>query len=76
MAAVYDVTGDWDCFIVGRFAESDKPEAIEKLIDENTRAVFAETIGKRLAQAAIAALSFCLARYICVFTVPTGIPRT
>lgn len=31
--------------IVGRFAESDRPEAIEKLIDENTRAVFAETIG-------------------------------
>ncbi len=31
--------------IHGRFAESDKPEAIEKLIDENTRAVFAETIG-------------------------------
>lgn len=31
--------------IVGRFAESDKPDAIEKLIDENTRAVFAETIG-------------------------------
>jgi O-acetylhomoserine (thiol)-lyase len=31
--------------ITGRFSESDKPEAIEKLIDENTRAVFAETIG-------------------------------
>lgn len=31
--------------ITGRFAESDKPEAIEKLIDESTRAVFAETIG-------------------------------
>ncbi|MCP3474892.1 O-acetylhomoserine aminocarboxypropyltransferase/cysteine synthase [Bradyrhizobium sp. CCGUVB1N3] len=31
--------------ITGRFAESDKPEAIAKLIDENTRAVFAETIG-------------------------------
>src|SRR5436309_14246411 len=31
--------------ITGRFAESDKPEAVEKLIDENTRAVFAETIG-------------------------------
>ncbi|MCK1385844.1 O-acetylhomoserine aminocarboxypropyltransferase/cysteine synthase family protein [Bradyrhizobium sp. 21] len=31
--------------IIGRFAESDKPVAIEKLIDENTRAVFAETIG-------------------------------
>jgi O-acetylhomoserine (thiol)-lyase len=31
--------------ITGRFAESDKPDAIEKLIDENTRAVFAETIG-------------------------------
>ncbi|MCK1712435.1 MULTISPECIES: O-acetylhomoserine aminocarboxypropyltransferase/cysteine synthase family protein [unclassified Bradyrhizobium] len=31
--------------IIGRFAESDKPDAIEKLIDENTRAVFAETIG-------------------------------
>ena len=29
--------------ITGRFAESDKPEAIEKLIDENTRAVFCET---------------------------------
>ena len=31
--------------ITGRFAESDKPEAVEELIDENTRAVFAETIG-------------------------------
>ena len=31
--------------IVTRFAESDKADAIEKLIDENTRAVFAETIG-------------------------------
>lgn len=31
--------------ILGRFAESDQPDAIEKLIDENTKAVFAETIG-------------------------------
>jgi O-acetylhomoserine (thiol)-lyase len=31
--------------ITTRFAESDKADAIEKLIDENTRAVFAETIG-------------------------------
>jgi O-acetylhomoserine (thiol)-lyase len=31
--------------ITGRFAESDKPEALARLIDENTRAVFAETIG-------------------------------
>jgi O-acetylhomoserine (thiol)-lyase len=31
--------------ISGRFAESDHPEAIARLIDENTRAVFAETIG-------------------------------
>jgi O-acetylhomoserine (thiol)-lyase len=31
--------------IVGRLAESDRPDAIEKLIDENTKAVFAETIG-------------------------------
>jgi O-acetylhomoserine (thiol)-lyase len=31
--------------ITTRFAESDKAEAIERLIDENTRAVFAETIG-------------------------------
>lgn len=31
--------------ITGRFAESDAPDAIEKLIDEDTRAVFAETIG-------------------------------
>jgi O-acetylhomoserine (thiol)-lyase len=31
--------------ITGRFAESDKPESVERLIDENTRAVFAETIG-------------------------------
>ncbi|WP_431205588.1 O-acetylhomoserine aminocarboxypropyltransferase/cysteine synthase family protein [Bradyrhizobium betae] len=31
--------------IHGRFAESDRPEAIETLIDEDTRAVFAETIG-------------------------------
>ena len=28
-----------------RFAESDAPDAIEKLIDENTRAVFCESIG-------------------------------
>jgi O-acetylhomoserine (thiol)-lyase len=28
-----------------RFAESDKPDAIEHLIDENTKAVFSETIG-------------------------------
>jgi O-acetylhomoserine (thiol)-lyase len=28
-----------------RFAESDKPEAIEKLIDEKTRAVFCESVG-------------------------------
>ena len=28
-----------------RFAESDKPDAIERLIDENTKAVFSETIG-------------------------------
>lgn len=31
--------------ILGRFAESDQPDAIERLIDENTKAVFAETIG-------------------------------
>jgi len=31
--------------ITGRFAESDRPDAIERLIDENTKAVFAETIG-------------------------------
>ncbi|HEX5470426.1 MAG TPA: aminotransferase class V-fold PLP-dependent enzyme, partial [Lacipirellulaceae bacterium] len=31
--------------IVGRFAESDRPDAIEELIDDNTKAVFAETIG-------------------------------
>jgi O-acetylhomoserine (thiol)-lyase len=31
--------------IVGRFAESDTAEAIEKLIDDDTRAVFAESIG-------------------------------
>jgi O-acetylhomoserine (thiol)-lyase len=31
--------------IQGRFGECDKPDAIERLIDENTRAVFAETIG-------------------------------
>jgi O-acetylhomoserine (thiol)-lyase len=31
--------------IQGRFAESDGADAIERLIDENTRAVFAETIG-------------------------------
>ncbi len=28
-----------------RFAESDKPDAVERLIDENTKAVFSETIG-------------------------------
>src|ERR1700745_3849035 len=31
--------------IMGRFAESDRPDAIEKLIDDNTKAVFAESIG-------------------------------
>jgi O-acetylhomoserine (thiol)-lyase len=31
--------------IKGRFADSDHPDAIERLIDENTKAVFAETIG-------------------------------
>lgn len=31
--------------IAGRFAESDHPDAVEKLIDENTRAVFCETVG-------------------------------
>ncbi|HXR17354.1 MAG TPA: O-acetylhomoserine aminocarboxypropyltransferase/cysteine synthase family protein [Terriglobales bacterium] len=31
--------------IAGRFAESEHPDAVEKLIDENTRAVFCESIG-------------------------------
>ena len=31
--------------IHGRFAASDSPEDVEKLIDENTRAVFCETVG-------------------------------
>jgi O-acetylhomoserine (thiol)-lyase len=31
--------------IEGRFAESDHPDAVEKLIDENTRAVFCESVG-------------------------------
>jgi O-acetylhomoserine (thiol)-lyase len=31
--------------IAGRFAESDCPDAVEKLIDENTRAVFCESVG-------------------------------
>jgi O-acetylhomoserine (thiol)-lyase len=31
--------------IGGRFAESDHPDAVEKLIDENTRAVFCESVG-------------------------------
>src|SRR5438270_8846764 len=31
--------------ITGRFAESDQADAIERLIDEDTKAVFAETIG-------------------------------
>jgi O-acetylhomoserine (thiol)-lyase len=31
--------------IEGRFAESDHPGAVEKLIDENTRAVFCESVG-------------------------------
>jgi O-acetylhomoserine (thiol)-lyase len=31
--------------IQGRFAESDHPDAVEKLIDENTRAVFCESVG-------------------------------
>jgi O-acetylhomoserine (thiol)-lyase len=31
--------------IAVRFAESDRPEAIEKLIDDNTRAIFCESVG-------------------------------
>ena len=31
--------------IAGKFAESDHPDAVEKLIDENTRAVFCESVG-------------------------------
>jgi O-acetylhomoserine (thiol)-lyase len=31
--------------IAGRFSENDSPEAVEKLIDENTRAVFCESVG-------------------------------
>jgi O-acetylhomoserine (thiol)-lyase len=31
--------------IAGRFAKTDKPEDVEKLIDENTRAVFCESVG-------------------------------
>jgi O-acetylhomoserine (thiol)-lyase len=31
--------------IGGRFAESDCPEAVEKLIDQNTRAIFCESVG-------------------------------
>jgi O-acetylhomoserine (thiol)-lyase len=31
--------------IAVRFAESDKPEAIEKLIDDKTRAIFCESVG-------------------------------
>lgn len=31
--------------IVGRFAVSERPEDVEKLIDENTRAVFCESVG-------------------------------
>jgi O-acetylhomoserine (thiol)-lyase len=31
--------------IAGRFAESDHPDTVEKMIDENTRAVFCESVG-------------------------------
>src|SRR3989442_11762076 len=31
--------------ICGRFAETDHPDAVEKLIDQNTRAVFCESVG-------------------------------
>jgi len=31
--------------IAARFAENDSPEAVEKLIDENTRAVYCESVG-------------------------------
>jgi O-acetylhomoserine (thiol)-lyase len=31
--------------ITGRFAENDHPDSVEKLIDENTRAVFCESVG-------------------------------
>jgi O-acetylhomoserine (thiol)-lyase len=31
--------------ITGRFAESDDPAAVERLIDENTRAIFCESVG-------------------------------
>src|SRR5271154_2379473 len=31
--------------IAGRFSETDRPEDVERLIDENTRAVFCESVG-------------------------------
>src|SRR5215472_11888993 len=31
--------------VTGRFAEPDSPDAIERLIDDNTRAIFCETVG-------------------------------
>jgi O-acetylhomoserine (thiol)-lyase len=31
--------------IAGRFSETDHPDAVERLIDENTRAVFCESVG-------------------------------
>jgi O-acetylhomoserine (thiol)-lyase len=31
--------------VAGRFAKSDRPKDVEKLIDENTRAVFCESVG-------------------------------
>jgi O-acetylhomoserine (thiol)-lyase len=31
--------------IMGRFADSDEPDAVERLVDESTKAIFAETIG-------------------------------
>jgi O-acetylhomoserine (thiol)-lyase len=47
-----------------RFAESDKPDAIEKLIDENTRAIFCESVGNPAGNICdIEALAAVAARY-------------
>jgi len=50
--------------ITVRFAESDRPEAIEKLIDDDTRAIFCESVGNPAGNICdIEALAAVAARY-------------
>ncbi len=50
-----------------RFAETDRPDAIEKLIDENTRAIFCESVGNP-------AGNICDIEALAVFAKRHGVP--